>query len=396
MFTREIYTPNFIRLIFSNLFFWMSANLLGPTIPVHFHGLGYSAGAIGLIVGCYALGALLFRVPAGRWVDRYGSTRVLGIGIFFACLSLVLLLTAQSTEMLLLGRFIHGASITGFSSAALTLNSVMHPPKYQGEAVGIYTLFIMIGNGFAFSSSLPIYELFGFSAVATLSVLASALTFLLFPKNIKVPEPIGPQTPIPIIETSKNPGVWIPATCQFGSNFAYGALFTFVPVLFETVRASGLGWYYIAYSIAVVLTRMIVSQITSRIPSEKLLTWLLLGFGITLSLTLLPAGPFTAIVLGLLIGFTYGIAFPAMIPIVSSHTHLAERGTAFGLFTLTVDMGSAVGSILLGVLIGIWGFHWVFGGAALFLFVQAFLYHRYLAPRLAAAPKVSEEIIPEV
>ena len=91
MFTREIYTPNFIRLIFSNLFFWMSANLLGPTIPVHFHGLGYSAGAIGLIVGCYALGALLFRVPAGRWVDRYGSTRVLGIGIFFACLSLVLL-----------------------------------------------------------------------------------------------------------------------------------------------------------------------------------------------------------------------------------------------------------------------------------------------------------------
>ena len=85
-----------------------------------------------------------------------------------------------------------------------------------------------------------------------------------------------------------------------------------------------------------------------------------------------------------------------MIPIVSSHTHLAERGTAFGLFTLTVDMGSAVGSILLGVLIGIWGFHWVFGGAALFLFMQAFLYHRYLAPRLAAAPKVSEETIPEV
>ena len=161
MFNRDLYTPTFIRLIFSNLFFWMSVNYLVPVLPVHFHHQGYTTDTIGMIVGFFALGAVLFRIPSGRWVDRYGSVKVLGVGILIAGLSLLLLLYSATLPTLLLARFIHGASITGFSAAALTINSVLHKPQYQNEAVGIFTLFIMIGNGIAFSTALFLYLQFG-------------------------------------------------------------------------------------------------------------------------------------------------------------------------------------------------------------------------------------------
>lgn len=393
MLNREIYTPNFIRLIFSNLFFWLSTNLLVPTIPVHFHGLGYPASSIGFIVGFFALGALLFRIPSGRWVDRYGGTRVLGTGIVIASFSLFLLLFSTSLDVLLIARFLHGASITGFSAAALTINSIMHKPQNQNEAVGIYTLFIMIGNGIAFSSSLFLYRAFGFDTVATLSFITTALTFLLFPKNIKLPRFDKDSGSISILSVAKNPGVWIPSICQFGSNFAYGALFAFVPLLFESARASGLVEYYIAYAVAVILTRAFIGKILTFFPSIRLLGFLLYGFGITLAFTLLPPSPISGILIGLLIGFTYGIAFPSLIPIVSNHTRLAERGTAFGVFTISVDLGAAVGSIFLGSLIDLFGLHWVFAGAAVFLFILGFIYRSFLQKKLADEPEIHETFV---
>ena len=66
---------------------------------------------------------------------------------------------------------------------------------------------------------------------------------------------------VPLAMVIKNPGVWIPSICQFGSNFAYGALFAFVPILFESVQASGLSHYYMAYAISVILTRVLIGRI---------------------------------------------------------------------------------------------------------------------------------------
>ena len=390
MFDRNLYTPDFIRLIFSNLFFWMSTNLLVPTIPVHFHSLGYSASVIGMIVGFFALGAVLFRIPSGRWVDKYGSTKVLGTGILIASFALCLLLFPKSMELLLFARFLHGASITGFSAAALTINSIMHKPQYQNDAVGVFTLFIMIGNGIAFASSLFIYRSFGFDVVATCSFITTFLTFLFFPKNIKMPTHFIKKESAPLIKVAKNPGVWIPSICQFGSNFTYGALFAFVPVLFESVHASGLTQYYISYAIAVVLTRAFIRFIVDIMPPIRLLGFLLFGFGITLTCTLIPPSPFSGIIIGLLIGFTYGVAFPVLIPLVSNRTHLAERGTAFGLFTVSVDLGAAAGSIFLGSLIDLFGFQKVFILAAIFVFSLSYLYYRVLRPKLEATPEVHE------
>lgn len=394
MFSKAIFTPPFIRLLASNLFFWMSVNLLTPTIPVHFHHSGYPPYDIGMIVGFFALGAVLFRIPSGRWVDRLGSTKVLGTGIFFAALALGLLIFANSVPLLLLSRFIYGASITGYSAAALTLNSIMHKPEHQNEAVGIFTLFIMIGNGIAFSSSLFIYNALGFEAVASLSFGFTLLTILLFPKNIPLPhlkKKTGESSEtMPLGTVAKNPGVWIPSLCQFGSNFAFGALFTFTPLMFESIGASGLTHYYIAYAISVVLTRAFIGKILARITTVRLLTWLLYGFALTLAIGIMPPSSYSAFLTGSLIGLTYGLIFPALIPVVTQHTHLAERGTAFGLFTISVDIGSAFGSMFLGSLVAFIGFDGVFGAAALILVFMGLLYQFFLRTILEQAPLIKE------
>jgi MFS family permease len=87
--------------------------------------------------------------------------------------------------------------------------------------------------------------------------------------------------------------------------------------------------------------------------------------------------------MGLFIGLTYGISFPALIPIVASRTGLEERGVAFGVFTTSVDIGSAFGSILLGILIQQLGFSPVFTLAAVFLLALGMTYQNFLQEKLS-------------
>ena len=165
------------------MFFWMSANFFMPVLPLYYHKLGLNDHQVGLAVGAFSVGSVLFRIFSGKAVDRYGSRPVLTVGIVLSVGAIIGYNYAVSIYTAVLMRFIHGVGISGYAAAALTLVTLMHEKSHTTQAVAAYTLFTMFGVGIAASSAYWLFNLGDILAVVIAGATATVLLLVLFPRN---------------------------------------------------------------------------------------------------------------------------------------------------------------------------------------------------------------------
>jgi predicted MFS family arabinose efflux permease len=125
--------------------------------------------------------------------------------------------------------------------------------------------------------------------------------------------------------------------------------------------------YYLCYSSAAVLTRLLGGKLADRIGEERLIPHgqILTGGGL---LMLMLLGGSTILALsGLISGCGHGFLFPCLNALAVRNEPIDIRGKITGIFTGGIDAGVFVGSIILGY-IGEWaGFRALFFAAGLAL-----------------------------
>jgi len=113
----------------AGLLFWASLASLLPTLPLYVKSIGAPDNQLGIVMGAFAIGLLLFRPQAGRMADQRGRKIVLLIGMSVATLAPVCHLLTQSIPMLMLIRAFHGISIAAFTTAYSSLVVDLAPPE---------------------------------------------------------------------------------------------------------------------------------------------------------------------------------------------------------------------------------------------------------------------------
>ena len=382
MFNRSIYTLPFIGLISANMFFWMSVNFFLPVLPIYYHSLGMNDHQVGLAIGAYSLGAVLFRFPSGKAVDRWGSRRVITVGIFFSIIAIIGYYFSMSPVTATISRFLHGVGISGYSAAALTMVTLMQDERNTTQAVAVYTLFTMFGIGIAASSAGWLFKFGEMPLVIVAGILATALSLVLFPMRTQVKMKAAQGESLPFLAVAKNPGILIPTISLAAANMCYGSIMTFLPLLMLSQGIVEFNIFYVAYAVAVVFTRFWVGRLCERFASERLTFFVLL----LLAATMLAAGgmngPWALLLSGAGIGAGYGLAFPVMATTITANTQPANRGSAFGFFTTAVDVGFAAGAIAMGAVAAAWGYRAVFVTAGLYTAAYALLHRAWLLSKL--------------
>lgn len=391
MFNRAIYNRQFVRLISANMFFWMSVNFFLPVLPIYYHSLGMDDHQIGLAIGAFFVGSVLFRVFAGRAVDRYGGKQVLTIGIVLSVLSIVGYYYSQTLLPAVLARFLHGAGISGYAAAALTLVTLMHEEHHTTEAVAAYTLFSMLGVGAAASSAIWLFGLGDMTLIVASGVLTTILSLLLFPKNPELKVKILVAETLPLRTVACHPGVLIPAVSLLASSICFGSMMTFLPLMMFSQGIKGLGLFYVAYSVTVILSRFWVSRLCAWLTPERLAVYILLLVGATMLLAGRIVADWVLILSGASIGISSGLAFPTMASIVTANTQPVNRGTAFGFYTMAFDIGVAVGAIGMGAVASAWGYQAVFLTAGVYTLVYAAVYYWWLMGKLLSCQELPGE-----
>jgi len=78
---------NLVVIFTCGLLFWSALASLLPTLPLYIESLGSTKQQIGIVMGSFAVGVLVFRPQVGKLADRQGRKLVLLIGMVVATIA---------------------------------------------------------------------------------------------------------------------------------------------------------------------------------------------------------------------------------------------------------------------------------------------------------------------
>ncbi len=349
-----IFTYNFILASLVNFFSSTSVTVLLATLPIYIFKIGARQSEVGLIIGMFAITALIVRPFAGIAADVWGRRKFMILGGIGMTVSPLLYIVATSTAPLLGVRILQGFTFSVIGTAANALVADIAPPLRRGEAVGYYGM----SNNLAMASGpalgVLIMEKIDFNG---LFLVSGGLALVSFVFALLVREPFGKSRPSlvhrpPLIERS----ALFPTLIFYSFTIGAGAVVTFLP-LFATERDIGNpGLFFTVQALVMVAVRSWTGQLSDRFGRGAVaVPGLVLG---AISIAVLSQASSLPMFLGAAV--LYACAFasiqPALMALVIDRAKTEARGAAMGTYMLAMDLGMGSGALIWGLVSDAWGF----------------------------------------
>jgi MFS family permease len=377
-----LWTKDFIGLAISNLFLFISFQMLIPTLPVYMEQQGGGELAIGMVIGVFTLSALITRPFAGKGLDTIGRRKILILGliIFILCIMGYYLMT--TVLLILLVRFIHGIGWGMTTTTYGTIVSDLVPAERRGEGMGYFGLSVNIAMAIGPLVGIWAINTYGFG---TLFVISTGLALLpiLVSRYISFPEVERVQSKTDDIQPSFFAGLlernaFFPSLLVLLFTFSYGGIVSFITLFGKEVGIENVGWFFVANAFMLILTRPFAGILFDRKGHE----WVLLP-GIFFTITGLFILSYTETLSLLIIAsLFYGAGFGAISPSLQAWTinRVApnRRGAANGTFFSAFDLGIGLGAVFLGLVAKYTSYGMMYRFSIIFLLLFVVLYVFYL------------------
>lgn len=359
---------NLLTLFTAGLLFWSSLAALLPTLPLYMEDVGATKQQIGLVLGSFAIGMLLFRSVFGRLADRRGRKIVLLIGMLVNAIAPLGYIVVQSIPGLMAVRAFHGLSIAAFTTGYLALVADLAPEKNRGEIIGYMSLVTPIGT--AIGPALGGY-LQAASGYTLLFLLSSGLAV------------VGLLCLIPIInppihkfhqadshdakfwQLLFSPRVRVLATIMLLIGLAFGTLHTFVPLYIKAAQVNlNSGLFYTVGALASFIVRFFIGKASDRYGRGLFITLSLIVYAFSMIILWKASSANVFLIAGTLEGAGAGILMPMISTVVADRALPQERGRVFSICIMGLDIGIAIAGPVLGSVAEQVGYRNMFGFCA--------------------------------
>jgi MFS family permease len=325
-----------------------------PVLPLHVHdGLGFGTFAVGLVAGSQFATSLVSRPWAGHYSDSRGAKRGVIVGLLAAAASGLFYLVSltlsgaplASVTILLLGRGLLGGAESFVITAAVSWGLALADVRSSGKVIA------WVGSAMfaAFAIGAPVgamlYAAHGFAAIAFATAVAPLLTLLL----------VAPVPAVAPVQRSRVSfaevvgAVWVPGLGSALGSVGFGAVTTFVALLFAT-RGWANGWLaYTAYAVAFILARAFFSDMADELGGAKVALVCALIEAVGQGLIWLAVRPEMALAGAALTGFGFSLVYPGFGVEAVRRIPAQSRGLAMGAYTAFLDLAQGVASPALGL-----------------------------------------------
>lgn len=366
--TKERLPPEVWVLIFSNAVIALGYGVVSPVLPEYARHFGVGIGAATFVITAFAMMRLLFAPAAGQLVQRLGERRIYVSGLLIVAVSTGACAFAQTYWQLLLFRSIGGIGSTMFFISALGLMIRISPPDARGRVAGMFSSAFLVGSvggpvlgsltaGFGLSAPFLIYG-------GALTIAAAVVFISLRHSSLAAP---APETQIKVTfgEAFRNGAYRAALLSNFATGWsAFGLRIALVPLFVVEVLDRGVGTAGLA------LATFAIGNVAAVIPSGHLSDRV--GRRILLIIGLTAAGAATIavgfsdnltvfLVTAFLAGAATGMfSSPQQAAVADVIGNKARGGTALAGFQMMADLGSIVGSLLVGQIAQHLSFAWSF------------------------------------
>ena len=362
----------------SGLLFWASLASLLPTLPLYVKSIGAADSQLGIVMGSFAIGLLMFRPQAGKMADRQGRKIVLLIGMSAAAIAPVCHLLTHSIPLLMLIRAFHGISIAAFTTAYSSLVVDIAPPENRGELIGYMSLVNPIGMALGPAIGGYLQELTSAAPVFVLSSILGMISMscAMFIKAPPVQKRSQSQpTDTVFWKLLISDRIRVPTITMLLVGIAFGSIATFVPLY---IKESGVGLnsglFYTAAAMTSFVTRFVCGKASDRYGRGRFITIGLLCYTFAM-IVLWQANTANLFLLaGALEGIGGGTFLPIMIALVADRCQPYERGRIFGLFIGGFDLGIALAGPIFGSVSNSVGYRSLYGVAVIVAFAALIVF----------------------
>jgi MFS family permease len=157
--------PSIVAVSLVSLVVMMGTSMITPSLTLYAkQDLGANEFLVGAVIAGFAIGRLIFDIPAGFLTDRLGLNRtmILGLGILFG--ASLLAGFASSYWVLLCARMLEGIGSSIYVSAAIAFVLLSSDAAKRGTNIGSYQSIMMLGPIIGPVIGAPIAEFLGYNA----------------------------------------------------------------------------------------------------------------------------------------------------------------------------------------------------------------------------------------
>lgn len=354
----KIFTKDFFLVFGALLFSALVMYALMSTVTEYATSLGSSATIAGLVSGLYIFGGLCSRIYSGNALEKVGWKKIALIFMSIHFLSCLLYFFVSDVNLLLCVRFIHGIGFGATANAIVTIASDVLPKKRFGEAFGYFMLGTTIAVGLGPYISGFLYDTVGpygcFLAASVFSGLA--LVFIYF---VDVSEHDPANNPDSVRESENNysgiekifeikaiPVSFFTALTSLG----YVSILSFYRLYAAEVDlTAAFSWFFIVYSIVLVLSRPVAGKIQDRNGDLIICVVGIVAQSVGLFLIAVWPSPLTVMICAVCAALGFGTLNSACTTIVTRNAPEHRRSYAVSTFYIFCDGTMGFGPALLGM-----------------------------------------------
>lgn len=358
-----------------------------PVLPLHVHqGLGMSTFMVGVVVGIQFAATLISRLWAGQYTDSRGAKHAVISGLIVGVLSGIFYLVSLrfvdqpqvSVVLLILGRALLGGAESFVIIGALSWGVGLMGSQHSGK--------VMTWVGMAMYAAYAIGAPVGSVTYNEFGFLSTSLATALFPLGaLLLNMPLPSATIIrstPSSFRSVFEAVWVPGLGLALSSIGFGAVTTFIALLFAQ-QGWGMVWLaFTALSCAFILARLIFGHLPDRIGGAKVALVCVLIEALGQLLIWTATWPSIALLGAALTGFGYSLVYPAFGVEAIHRIPPQSRALAMGVYTGCLDLALGVASPLLGLIANSAGLRAVYLTSTLVVLCSTVVAIRLLNPAI--------------
>lgn len=368
---------NLLILFTAGLLFWSSTATFLPTLPLYIEDVGGSKQEIGVVMGGFAIGLLLFRPMLGRLADQHGRKLLLLIGTFVATTAPFGYLAFKAIPILMLVRIFHGISIAAFTTGYSALVADLAPMAIRGEIISYMSLTAPIG--LAIGPALGGY-LQAATGYPLLFLLTAELAFIGFLGALQVNNPPAQkqqaiQNNSNFWQTLSSPRVRIPSLVMLLVGIGVGAVHTFVPLFIKSTGAElNAGLFFTITAISSFMIRIVAGKASDCLGRGLFITFGIVAYIIASLLLFFASSRITFILAALAEGCGGGTMISMITTLMADRSLPQERGQVFAICIAGFDLGIAIAAPILGFLAQQMGYRSIFFYTSALMFLALLIF----------------------
>jgi MFS family permease len=359
---------------------YLVIGLAMPVLPLHVHQrLGLGSVIVGIVAGGQFAAAVVSRLWAGHQADSRGAKSAVMKGLIMASaagllylLSLAVIATpVTSVTVLLLGRALLGGAESFIVMGVLGWGLTLAGPTNTGKVMAWIGTAMYAAYALGAPAGTTLYAHYGFAVVG----LATALVPLAALGLVAALHPVAAPTNVRPAFTKVMGAVWVPGLGLALGSVGFGAITTFVVLLFAQ-HGWGRAWAALsAVSAAFILGRLLFGHLPDRIGGPGIAIVSLLVEAAGQALIWLAPAPALVFAGAGLAGLGYALVYPGFGVEAARRVPAESRGLAIGAYTACLDLALGLANPALGLVAKLAGLDAVFlastlsvlGGAAVAL-----------------------------